>query len=254
MKLSTGKRINASVTTAGGSATQRIGRLIGEEVRAGENIHVPANEVPPGGCLAPLRHRGDSMPAQDIAHGLVGHLIPQVGQCSYNPVIAPAGVLASQANHQILDLGTGARPAGRARCLEPSNFSATSWRYQARMVSGLARRATCSSPLRPKRLPISARVARSPSESRQPGCRRAFQMRFSAARYSFCSRSSWLTNPVTRPKAARMWLCSSSTSIIEDRDLSAHLNILTIRGSETCWEPSPVRYPQSAAHTVAAVV
>jgi hypothetical protein len=25
-----------------------------------------------------------------------------------------------------------------------------------------------------------------------------------------------------------MWLCSSSTSIIEDRDLSAHLNILTI--------------------------
>src|SRR6516165_9870159 len=28
-----------------------------------------------------------------------------------------------------------------------------------------------------------------------------------------------------------MWLCSSSTSIIEDRDLSAHLNILTIRPS-----------------------
>ena len=27
-----------------------------------------------------------------------------------------------------------------------------------------------------------------------------------------------------------MWLSSSSTSIIEDRDLSAHLNILTIRG------------------------
>ena len=41
MKLSTGKRINASVTTAGGSATQRIDRLIGEEVRADENIHVP---------------------------------------------------------------------------------------------------------------------------------------------------------------------------------------------------------------------
>jgi hypothetical protein len=27
-----------------------------------------------------------------------------------------------------------------------------------------------------------------------------------------------------------MWLYSCSTSIIEDRDLSAHLNILTIRG------------------------
>ena len=77
------------------------------------------------------------------------------------------------------------------------DWCAKSWRYQARMVSGLARRATGCSPLRPKRLPISARVARSPSESRQPGCRRVFKMRFSAARYSFCSRSSWLTNPVT---------------------------------------------------------
>jgi hypothetical protein len=40
-------------------------------------------------------------------------------------------------------------------------------------------------------------VARSPSESRQPGCRRAFKIRFSAATYSFCSRSSWLTNPLS---------------------------------------------------------
>jgi len=103
---------------------------------------VSPNEVPPGGGLAPLRHRGDAMPAQDVAHSLVGHLIPKIGQCSHNPVIAPAGVLASQANHQILDLWTGARQAGVRRCLEPSNFSATSRRYQARMVSGLARRAT----------------------------------------------------------------------------------------------------------------
>jgi hypothetical protein len=36
------------------------------------------------------------------------------------------------------------------------------------MVSGLAMRATGCSPLRPKRLPISARVARSPSEIRKP--------------------------------------------------------------------------------------
>jgi hypothetical protein len=32
-----------------------------------------------------------------------------------------------------------------------------------------------------------------------------------------------------------MWLCSSSTSIIEDRDLSAHLNILTIRPAPSRW-------------------
>src|SRR6516162_2060022 len=36
-----------------------------------------------------------------------------------------------------------------------------------------------------------------------------------------------------------MWLCSSSTSIIEDRDLSAHLNILTIRDRR----PSTLRVP-----------
>jgi hypothetical protein len=43
------------------------------------------------------------MPAQDIADSLVGHRMSQVGQCSYDPVITQAGVLASQANHQILD-------------------------------------------------------------------------------------------------------------------------------------------------------
>jgi len=162
-----------------------------EEVGAGENVHARTNKVLPGGCLAPLQHWRDSMPAQDVAHGLVGHLIPQIGQSSYNPVLTPAGVLASQAHHQILDLWTGARSAGRAALFGAVEFSATSWRYQARMVSGLAMCATVCSPLQPKRLPISASVLRSPSESRQPGCRRAFKMRFSAARYSFCSRSSW---------------------------------------------------------------
>jgi hypothetical protein len=62
------------------------------------------------------------MPAQDIADSLVGHRMSQVGQCSYNPVITPAGVLASQANHQILDLWTGARPAGRAALLGAIEF------------------------------------------------------------------------------------------------------------------------------------
>ena len=62
------------------------------------------------------------MPAQDIADRLVGHRMSQVGQCSYNPVVAAAGVLASQANHQILDLWTGARPARRAALLGAVEF------------------------------------------------------------------------------------------------------------------------------------
>jgi len=43
-----------------------------------------------------------------------------------------------------------------------------------------------------------------------------------------------------------MWLCSSSTSIIEDRDLSAHLNILTIR-SLPKYYPDAVYVDQSLA-------
>jgi hypothetical protein len=41
---------------------------------------------------------------------------------SHNPVISPAGVLTGQANHQILDLWTGARPAGRAALLGAAEF------------------------------------------------------------------------------------------------------------------------------------
>ena len=46
----------------------------------------------------------------------------QVGQCSYNPVITPAGVLASPAHHQILDLGISARPAGRSALFAAIEF------------------------------------------------------------------------------------------------------------------------------------
>ena len=50
------------------------------------------------------------------------NLMPQVGQRSHNPVVAPAGVLASQANHQIFDLWTGARPAGRSALFAAIEF------------------------------------------------------------------------------------------------------------------------------------
>jgi len=46
----------------------------------------------------------------------------QVGQRSHNPVVAPAGVLASQANHQILDLWIGARPVGRSALFAAIEF------------------------------------------------------------------------------------------------------------------------------------
>jgi len=86
---------------------------------------------------------------------------------------------------------------GERRRFEPSNFLASNLRYQARMVSGLAIQATCSKPLYPKRRPISASVPRSPSESRQPGCRRVFKNAVFRRQVLICNRSSRLTNPVT---------------------------------------------------------
>ena len=48
--------------------------------------------------------------------------------------------------------------AAPRRCAVPSYFWAISFRYQARMVSGLATQPTSRSALRPKRFPISASV------------------------------------------------------------------------------------------------
>jgi hypothetical protein len=59
------------------------------------------------------------------------------------------------------------------RYFEPSNFRAISFRYQAKMVSGLATQATYFSAVRPSRLPISASVDRSGSDSRSRAGRRA---------------------------------------------------------------------------------
>jgi hypothetical protein len=44
---------------------------------------------------------------------------------------------------------------------------------------------------------VSASVVRFGRDSRKPGCRRVFRMRFSASTYSLFRSSSWLTTPVT---------------------------------------------------------
>jgi len=90
---------------------------------------------------------------------------------------------------------TRGRP-GYARRLDPSNFLAISRRYHVRMVSGFATHATSARHLRPSRLPISARVALSGSESRSRAGSCERRMRFSAARYSHCRSRRWLTSPV----------------------------------------------------------
>jgi hypothetical protein len=60
-----------------------------------DSVHVPADELLPSSC---------SVPAQNVADGLVRQQMPEVGQRSHNPVVSPVGVLARQAQHQILKL------------------------------------------------------------------------------------------------------------------------------------------------------
>ena len=67
-------------------------------------------------------------------------------------VVAPAGVLLGHLDDQLFHFRTGPWPTRYDRCLEPSNFCATSFRNHARMVSGVATRAIFSKPFRPSLL------------------------------------------------------------------------------------------------------
>src|ERR1700739_1213627 len=123
-----------------------------------------------------------------------------------------------------------------------------SLRYQAKMVSGLATEATCSSVRRPIRLAISVRVARCAlvKGTRAGKCER--RILFSAIRYSFCSRSCWFTMPLTY--ANRRDTC---VFLIEYNSITtcvlARPNILAIRAGRA--EPGGDAGPGEADHAFA---
>src|SRR5438034_573344 len=82
------------------------------------------------------------------------------------------------------------------RNFDPSNLLAMSFRYQASSVSGFATAANSSKAFRLSRWAISANVAFSASDNNNLPLIWALRIRFSAARYSFLSSSSWSTVPV----------------------------------------------------------
>ena len=118
---------------------------------------------------------------------------PELGQHSSTPFQLLS--LANCTTNSSTDRSRRGRPRVD-RCLEPSNFLATSFRCQARIVSGRTIRATSSSALRPKRWPILARVMRSASLRRSRPLTWFLRMRFSSAKYSFRVRSFLSTEPV----------------------------------------------------------
>jgi hypothetical protein len=81
--------------------------------------------------------------------------------------------------------------------------------------------------LRPLKLPLPITIALSNSPGRNPQAQACLKMRFSAAKYSFCS-SSWLTNPVTQAKS-RVHVVVLVLNIHHRKPgLSQHSSILTI--------------------------
>jgi hypothetical protein len=110
-----------------------------------------------------------------------------------------------------------ARHLRRVRAtFEPSNLRAMSLRYHAGMVSGRAAFATSPSVLRPSRWPISPSLARSASESLSRPFNWPFRIRFSAARNSFRSSSSWSTVPMMKARMRAHSIRSPVGPLIRD--------------------------------------
>jgi len=84
----------------------------GEEICGHNQFLVPAQELLPGRLSAPLRCRLDPVPLQNLGDRAAGYLMPQVGQCALDPMIAPIPVLFGHSNHQSLDLACSARSPG----------------------------------------------------------------------------------------------------------------------------------------------
>ena len=57
------------------------------------------------GCLTfSLRRRFDTVILEDVAHGLIGDCVPQVGQGALDLVVSPGHILPRKANNKIDDL------------------------------------------------------------------------------------------------------------------------------------------------------
>jgi hypothetical protein len=150
-------------------------------------------------------------------------------QCDRNP--SPGSLWPSA---RAVSQSWVALAAARIRALSGTvELWATSLRYHLSMVSGLATQATCCSALRPSRLPISASVDLSGSDRRNRVGRCARRMRFSAARYSFCSSNCWFTSPVTYASSRAQFYCPSCHCLWSQSLRTAGVpNILTIRAAK----------------------
>jgi hypothetical protein len=164
--------------------------------------------------------------AQNVSHRLIGQAVTQIGQGSDDAVISPAGVLSHHSHHQGFHFLSNPGRPGYCRCLEPSNSLATSLRYQAKMVSGLATQATARSALRPRRFPISARVARSGSLNGNLEGSFALRIRFLRPDIHSAAEAPGSPSPSRKPAAAPTSCSSCRLPILLSGE---RFSILTMR-------------------------
>ena len=170
---------------------QSVGRsdLRCEEIDCGQYCQMRSDEIFPEHSLASFRCWGQAVAFQDVGYGFAADLVPLIFEGAHNSLVAPSAVVPGHFQHHSFErLGKG-RPRAQ-RFLVPSNFLATSFRCQARRVSGLTICATSSSAFRPNCLPISARLMRSSLFRCSRPLSWFLRIRFSVARYSLRSNSS----------------------------------------------------------------
>jgi hypothetical protein len=166
-----------------------------EEIGAGENVHVPTNEVLPDGGLAPLRHWPDDVPA----------CVPRSGRTPDTPdwpKLPPSGRKPSRSSRQSSEPpdprllnGCEVDRAGDAawsrRISQPPVGDTRREWYRVWRCARLAAVLCVLTPADFRQCgPLT--VGESPAwlQTRLPNA-------VLAARYSFCSRSCWFTQPVT---------------------------------------------------------
>ncbi len=72
----------------------QTGKNGGEEIYRRHRFQVGANELSPAQALASFRSRFDAVALEDIGHGLVPYLIPEVAQRPGNRQVSPTTVVA----------------------------------------------------------------------------------------------------------------------------------------------------------------
>ena len=156
-------------------------------------------------------------------------VVTQIGQRSDDAVISPAGILTRHSHHQGFHFRLNCGAAGILPVFGAIELLGDEPSIPGQDGVGFGDAGDLSERFASQRFPISARVARSGSLNRNLDGSFALRIRFSAARYSFCSRSSWFTEPVTYASSRTHFLFLMPTAYLTLA--TGRFSFLTIRAS-----------------------